>query len=93
MNTIPGVVINERQIELSGGVILTKNHGFNLGTKVAVFYDFTIMEPKTIMRACDVQPGALEPAEKVMKRYDECDVEQSEIDEMYNNAAFVPLHR
>ena len=93
MNTIPGIVINERQIELSGGVILTRNHGLNLGAKVVVFYDFTMMKPKDIKLARDVYPGASEPEEKVVKRYDECDVEQSEIDEMYNEAAFVPLRR
>jgi hypothetical protein len=58
MKPIQGVVINEKQIRMKGGKILTLNHTFNLGANVLIFFDFTEMKPNRIELARHVYPGA-----------------------------------
>lgn len=58
MKPIPGVVINERQIEMKGGRVLTLEHSFRLGTNVLIFFDFTEMKPRRIEITNQVYPGS-----------------------------------
>lgn len=58
MKPIPGVVVNERQIEMKGGRVLTLEHSFRLGANVLIFFDFTEMKPHRIELACQCYPGA-----------------------------------
>jgi len=65
MDPIRGVVINEKQIELKGGTVITPEgmDGFPLGAKVLVCFDFCNMEPRRIWLARSVYPGASESEE------------------------------
>lgn len=58
MRPITGVVINERQIEMKGGRIITIDHTFNLGANVLICFDFTNMEVESIKLARHTYPGA-----------------------------------
>lgn len=57
MRQIDGVVINEHQIKLRLGTILTVNHSFNIGARVKVSWDMTENKLGKIEYAKDVFPG------------------------------------